>query len=511
MFIILLGTFLIPLFFVSLIMVWYINFIESTHKGAEALAFLKNISGEFEQTFQSAEDFSDLIITKGLMGRFSGFHESMRDYIALADYSDNYIRNRPIVKSILLIRNGRIVFERGPALDSDIPPYPEDITKAELREEKSYWAALRKMNYFFKNAYTNNNVLPFYKKISYGDSPSILFIFVGFDEEELFKRYALYNRGDFFLLRDDFCILSSTDKETLGAIYSAESSGRMDKEKGCFRARNNMDIAYIKTYNNWYIVNHIPRDSFNINAIGYFVIIILAVILGICFTFGRLNGIIHEVYITKIYNQEATLKMLTSQINPHFLYNTLDSIRWKALRNKDEEVGGQIEALANMFRHILSKGNDIVTVEQEIKQLETYLFIMNFRYRNRIKCTIIADDSVKKIKIPKLILQPIVENSILHGIEQNVGDGIITVCIEIRSKLLYIIISDNGRGTDDTVINIMLKANQEVNDNIFALKNIDQRIKIRYGEEYGLLFNSAIGKGTTVTMVMPAEPPRADT
>jgi two-component system sensor histidine kinase YesM len=196
--------------------------------------------------------------------------------------------------------------------------------------------------------------------------------------------------------------------------------------------------------------------------------------------------------------------MLTSQVNPHFLYNTLDSIRWKALKNKDEEVAEQIEALANIFRHVLSKGNDVVTVEQEIKQLETYLFIMNFRYKNRIKCKIIADDKVKQLKIPKLILQPIVENSILHGIEPRLEDGEITVSIEVRRDWLYIIIADNGCGADADEINNMLK-NKEVNDNFFALKNIDQRIKLRYGEEYGLLFNSTIGKGTIVTLIIPVD------
>jgi two-component system sensor histidine kinase YesM len=504
MLIILLGTFLIPLLFVSFIVIWYIHSRESVHERTEVFAVLNNISDELKQTFLSVDDISDLIIIKGLMGRFSGYHESVRDYIMLADYADDYIRNRPSVKSVLLIRDGRIIFERGPALDSDIPPYPQDIKEAERNDKKSYWATPRKMNYFFINYYADTKILPSYKMISYPDSHSMLFLFVGFDEEELLSRYTSYNRGNFFLMREDFYILASTDKESPGNIYAAELSEHIKGERGYFSKNNNFDIAYIRSYNDWYLVNHVKKTRFNMNAIGYFIIILFAMMFGIGLTFRRLNDIMHEVYITKIYNQEAKLKMLTSQVNPHFLYNTLDSIRWKALKNKDEEVAGQIEALANMFRHILSKGNDIVTMEQEIKQLETYLFIMNFRYRNRIKCKITADDNVKQIKIPKLILQPIVENSILHGIEPRLGDGEITVNIEVRLGRLYIIISDNGCGADASEINSMLR-NKEANENFFALKNIDQRIKLRYGEEYGISFNSIVGKGAIVTLIMPVE------
>jgi two-component system sensor histidine kinase YesM len=479
-------------------MVWRIGIIESEREGDEALAILDTISNELKQTFQSAEDFSDLLITKGLMGKFSGFRETARDYIALADYADDYIRNREVVKSILLIRNGRTVFERGPALDSDIYPYPDDIEQAET--EKSYWASPRQMNYFFIKEYLDNEILPFYKLISYNDSPSV-FAFIGFDEAKLFERYKAYNRGSFFLLREDFVILSSTEKGTIMTSYPADLTQHIKGESGRFRVRNNMNIAYTKTYQDWYLINHTPRN-FNANIIGYFVTILFAVILGIFFTFRRLNDIVYEVYITKIYNQEVTLKMITSQINPHFLYNTLDSIRWKALQNKDAEVGRQIEALANMFRHILSKGNNIVTIGQELTQLETYIYIMNFRYGNRIQCTIIASDDVKQIKVPKLILQPIVENAILHGIEPKIHNGEIVVRIEIRENILYISISDNGCGTDAAAINDKLK-NHEVSDNVFALKNIDQRIKLLYGENWGLRFESTIGEGTVVTLIMP--------
>jgi two-component system sensor histidine kinase YesM len=501
---VLMVTFLIPLVLVSILVILYIGFIESAYKNKEARAALKPAVRDLEQIFHYTEDFPRLLITKGIMGKFAGFRETIRDYINLAEFSDDYMRNMPVVKTILLIRDGYILFERGPALDSNIPAYPDDIKKTEEESQKRYWAAAQKMNYFFADEYTNSHVLPFYKKISYSSSLSDLYVCIGIDEEELIKRYASYNRGRFFFVRcKDSVIVSSTEKALRGEMYPAKFSERLKDENGYFRTGKEI-VVYSKVHNEWYLANHIPQNGFTINTAGYFIIILIAVLLEVFFTFRRIHDIIHELYSAKIYNQEAELKMLTSQINPHFLYNTLDSIRWKALRNRDVEVGRQIEALADMFRHILGKGNDIVTVEQEIRQLETYLFIMNFRYRDRIKCAIIADDAVKNIKIPKLILQPIVENSILHGIEPHIHNGEITVRIEIRENILYIVVSDNGCGADEKIINTRLQS-KETDDNVFALKNIDRRIKLRYGGKYGIHFASAIGKGTVVTLVIPVE------
>jgi two-component system sensor histidine kinase YesM len=316
-------------------------------------------------------------------------------------------------------------------------------------------------------------------------------------------------------------------------------------------------IFYMKGYNNWYLVNHIPLSRYLANQRGSYVIVLLAAILGITFAavclfmqrryifnpltqmlsemnefrhgnlqpamsyrskdeigqlnrevervFKRVNDLVEEVYITKIHNQEATLQMLTSQINPHFLYNTLDSIRWKAIRNKDIEVSEQIEALASLFRHILSKGADMVTVGQEITQLENYLYIMNFRYQNRIHCRIETAKNVMELKIPKLVLQPLVENAILHGLEPQVEKGSIEVRVETTGNLLLITVSDNGQGADAAPITEMLKNAGTVSHNMFALKNIDQRIKLRYGSEYGMTFHSVPGEGTIVTLIMPLD------
>jgi two-component system sensor histidine kinase YesM len=539
---ILLVTFLIPLLATGVIAILCIGIAESVYERKEGLTALETASREMEQVFQYAEDFSGMLITKGLMGKFAGFRETSRDYISLAEFSDDYIHNVPLIKTILLIRNGYIVFERGPALDSEIPAFPEDLEKAEAESKKRYWAAPRKMNYFFADDYAGRDVISFYKKISYSTSPSALFVFIGIDEKELVKRYMSYNKGAFFFMRtEDFTVVSSTEKEFRGKTYPAGLSGRIQGEQGYFRVKYRETAVYTKVFNEWYLVNHLPPGRFNINIAVFFIIIPVAVVLAICFTFRRIHSVIHELYSAKIYNQEAAFKTLTSQINPHFLYNTLDSIRWKAIQNRDFEVSEQIETLADMFKATLSKGNDMVTVEQEIKQLERYLVIMRFRYGDRIKCAITVSEKALPVKVPKLILQPLVENAILHGIEPQVRQGEITVLVEMRESLLYIMVRDNGRGIDAKEINAKLqdgehgeflrhsdseaprrrkrrafrresmRENGEAaglgtvpDDNAFALKNIARRIKLRYGGEYGITFDSALGEGTTVTLTMPA-------
>jgi two-component system sensor histidine kinase YesM len=349
-------------------------------------------------------------------------------------------------------------------------------------------------------------------------------------------------------------ILSSTEKNELGEYYPPSLFSRFDKDSGYFRSPDGAVILYARVRDDWYLADQIPRNHYSRARSGLYIIVFLAAILGVAFAssclimqqryifkplrnmlaemsqfreaglrtelsyhsmdeigqinreveqlFCRLNDLIKEVYVNKIYSQEATLKMLTSQINPHFLYNTLDSIHWKAIQNKDFEVSEQIEALSDMFRHVLSPGKDLVTVAEETAQLENYLFIMNFRYGKRLNCTISVNDDLKNIKIPKLILQPLVENSILHGIDKCVENGRIKVTVDRNNDLLSVKVWDNGMGADMASINSLLQ-DKEISHNVFALKNIDRRVKLRYGDAYGVVFESGKGEGTTVAVLIP--------
>jgi two-component system sensor histidine kinase YesM len=558
MFLILTVTFLLPLIVAGLILVWYIGARDTEYETRQDLIVLEGIARELGDTLRSAEGIAELIIAKGLVWKFSNSMVSYRDFVSLAELSDDLLRNLPLIKSIVLFRENRVVFERGPALDSDIPAYPEDLEAAIRAGGSPCWTSPRKMNYFSGNA--GPLMIPLYRTLNRAPGEEPLVLFIGLSVEELAAHYSAFTRGRLSFLNSRGLVLSSgggggpAPLIPPGSAYPPELYGRFQGDRGVIRESGRSLVLYVKGYRDWYLVNYIPDYQQRFRQGGLYVIVLLAALLGICFTgaclimqrryifnplktmlaemnqfregnlaarmsyragdeigqinrevegiFCRLHDLIHEVYIARIYNQEATLKMLSSQINPHFLYNTLDSIRWKAVQNKDHEVGEQIEALSDLFRHILSRGSDLVTVDQEIRHLETYLYIMNFRYRDRISCKVHIAEGVRNIPIPKLTLQPIVENAIIHGIEKQAGPGEISVRIEKKDGLLAVSITDNGRGVDPGELRSILKGGDDSRGGL-ALKNIDRRIKLCYGGEYGLEFSSDPGKGTEVRFSIP--------
>jgi len=216
----------------------------------------------------------------------------------------------------------------------------------------------------------------------------------------------------------------------------------------------------------------------------------------------ELNEKIKTVYLSKIKQREAELAALESQINPHFLYNTLDSIRWLALKHRDYDVVEQIEALSGMFKHVLNKGQSLVTIQQEIDFIKNYMFIQEMKYGDRIRLIISADGTWDALKCPKLILQPLVENALVHGLDHVEKDGVIEVKVEKEDWGVKITVADNRAGTDEERVRGILQGNGEGRHG-FALKNINDRIKMLFGEAYGLYFTSRISEGTCVEVRLP--------
>nr|WP_286672417.1 sensor histidine kinase [Cohnella hashimotonis] len=216
----------------------------------------------------------------------------------------------------------------------------------------------------------------------------------------------------------------------------------------------------------------------------------------------QLKETINDVYVGKIKQREAEITALQSQINPHFLYNTLDSIHWLAIKKKNYDVSEQIEALSEIFRHVLNNGEPLVTIRQELDFLESYMFIQKHKYGSRIQLRIEMDASLMSCKMPKLILQPLVENAIVHGLEQVVEGGLIEVELTRIPDGIRFIVADNGAGADEMQIRYRMEREYEAK-HVFALKNIDDRIKLSYGQSYGLTFTSKIGIGTRVEVRIP--------
>ena len=215
-----------------------------------------------------------------------------------------------------------------------------------------------------------------------------------------------------------------------------------------------------------------------------------------------IQDLIQNQYLNEIKRREIELKYMQSQINPHFLYNTLDSIRWMAVVDGQDKIAEQVEALSDIFRHALSAGREIVTVGQEVDHLRSYILIQKNRFGERIQVDIRVEEELKECRVLKLILQPLVENAIVHGLEDKIEGGAIEVDIRSEEDLLVYVVEDNGVGTDEDRINHYLQEPEEEH-NAFALKNIDERIKIKYGDSYGIRFQSQPEVGTRVEVRLP--------
>jgi two-component system sensor histidine kinase YesM len=200
------------------------------------------------------------------------------------------------------------------------------------------------------------------------------------------------------------------------------------------------------------------------------------------------------------------LQLLQEQINPHFLYNTLDTIVWLAEGGQDEEVVAMVTSLSEFFRSMLSGGRDFVTIDEETRHIASYLKIQQVRYQDILDYEIRVDEGLSEYLILKLTLQPLVENALYHGIKNKRGKGKITVEGHQRGDEVVFTVSDDGIGMTEREQAELRKAVKRENGTSrkgFGLANVDERLRLHYGESYGLSFTSAPGRGTVFTVRIP--------
>lgn len=221
----------------------------------------------------------------------------------------------------------------------------------------------------------------------------------------------------------------------------------------------------------------------------------------------RIKELIEENEREQEAKRHTELNALQAQINPHFLYNTLDSIMWMAEAGRNEEVVSMVTALAKLFRISISKGHNIITVEEELEHAKSYLLIQKIRYKEKFDFYIHAKEEVMGLKTIKLILQPIIENAIYHGIEYMVDLGRIDIYAGIVDNKLLFTIEDNGLGMNpDKLASIrknMIKSTINEKGNGVGISNVEQRIKLRFGNEYGIKIYSEEEVGTVVKIWLP--------
>jgi two-component system sensor histidine kinase YesM len=221
--------------------------------------------------------------------------------------------------------------------------------------------------------------------------------------------------------------------------------------------------------------------------------------------------------LLKLSKRQAQYRALQNQLNPHFLYTTLESIRSEALVAGLDSVADMTEALAVFFRYTISKVENLVTVEEELQNCETYFRIQQYRFGPRltlsIECAPEDRAEIYRCLIPKLTLQPILENSIIHGTELKIGAGRLMVKLERTEKLLTILVSDDGVGMDENVLG-QLNERLDTSGRAFqedkgeqtggvALVNVNNRIHLLFGEEYGMHVFSIPMMGTDVRITLP--------
>jgi two-component system sensor histidine kinase YesM len=402
--------------------------------------------------------------------------------------------------------------------------------------------------------------------------PNMLAIMkINIDERRISEIYSSEiseDKDDYFIINNDSTIISSVNKEKLGSKLSSNIVNNIPEytKEGHFQEMvdgKDCLVTYYKIQEMGYtIVNTVPLNDllkensviqlamFEVAGVSFIVCVLFAFLFSIyvlrplkniCIQMkkveseefdvqvnlygndeiamlGRsfnkmslkLKELINQVYLVNIKQKEAELAALHAQINPHFLYNTLDTIYWVSRIEKAFETSKLIEALAKLFRLSLNGGKDLILLKNEIEHLNNYLVIQKKRYGDAIKFSIDIEEDLLDCEVLKLVLQPLVENAIVHGIDKKEGKGTINVVVKKNNKNIIYEIVDDGIGIDIDEAYDLLKNIGDSNKGM-GIKNVNDRLKLYFGDQYGLQFFRAEGGGTKVIVALPCikspEPP----
>ena len=215
---------------------------------------------------------------------------------------------------------------------------------------------------------------------------------------------------------------------------------------------------------------------------------------------GEINRLIHEVYESKLTQRKSEMTALQAQINPHFLYNSLSLINWKALEAGQQDISKITLALSSFYRTSLNRGKNVLTIEKEIENMKSYLEIQLCMHDNDFDVIMDIDEEILPYQTLNLLLQPLVENAIDHGIDlKEDGRGYIKIIGRKDAENIYLTVEDNGVGIEPEILSSIL----EFKTKGYGVRNVNQRIRLYYGEEYCLRIESEVGKGTRCTINIP--------
>jgi Predicted signal transduction protein with a C-terminal ATPase domain len=375
---------------------------------------------------------------------------------------------------------------------------------------------------------------------------------------DIYKDKTIVEGDEFFVLDNQDTIISATDENKVGNTfhYAKFKENQLNSDEGYFQIKSN-GMAYLVTYykfgnNGWKIINIVPlrqllKENTKVQEELIFVMVICFAICAIIVTIfsgrilarlkklsklmgkvehedfdvyvepkgndevtllyhsfnrmsGKLKELIQKVYSVQIKQREAELMALQTQINPHFLYNTLDNIYWVGRMEKAFETSKMVEALSKLFRQSLNNGDEITAVKNEIDHIRNYITIQQIRFREKITFSLNVDDETLDCLTIKFVLQPLIENSIVHGLKDLKKDGKIDITISKKDEKLIFMVEDNGIGIVPDEINRLL--NESEGKRGLAIRNINERIQLHFGREYGLTFLNR-ENGTTAIVTQP--------
>ena len=201
----------------------------------------------------------------------------------------------------------------------------------------------------------------------------------------------------------------------------------------------------------------------------------------------------------------AEIKALEAQINPHFLYNTLDTINWMAIDKDEFDISNAISSLATILRYAITNSNEMVSIRDEMEWLKKYIFLQQTRLKCTFYCNIDVAPEVMEYKIYKLILQPFIENAIIHGFKDSKEEFGLEIVIKLKDKLLHIVIKDNGKGIDPLMVEAFNRGifEKSGSENHIGIENVITRLKMYYGNHVNIIFESVLEEGTKITVIIP--------
>ena len=211
----------------------------------------------------------------------------------------------------------------------------------------------------------------------------------------------------------------------------------------------------------------------------------------------------NQVRKEEIALRKTELRALQAQINPHFLYNTLDSIAWMCEEGRNGDAVEMVNALARLFRISISKGHELIPVEKEVEHAKSYLQIQKFRYKNQFQYSFDVQESCLCYYCNKITLQPIIENAIYHGLNRMIDEGFIEIRIYEDGDDVVFTVEDNGVGMTKEQCDRILHREVKGQTGGIGIKNVNDRVKIYFGEQYGITIESELDEGTKVSIRMP--------